>query len=290
VSGAALREYYRLERPGLGFLFPGQHTGTHVHQDTVLLFKMFFDTASATLLELGRNPKWLGAQLGFTAVLHTWTRELLLHPHVHCIVTSGGPSADATRWIELRDPTFLFPLDVIGSLFRGKFLDALRHAHQRSLLRFEGGCADLAQPQAFASLTGQLYATKWLPFAEAPEAGPKHLVQYLGRYIYRVAISDQRLIHVDSQSVTFATKEGKTCTLDGPKFVYSFVQHVLRRGFAKIRHDGLYASGNVRTRLAKARALLEQRNHPQRIPIVAVPTPANDLPRAIQATVAPLAE
>lgn len=255
-----------------------------------LLFKTLFDTASATLLELGRNPKWLGAQLGITAVLHTWTREMLLHPHLHCIVTGGGLSADTDRWVELRDPKFLFPLDVIGALFRGKFLDALRQAHQRNLLRFEGTCAALAQPEAFARLTGQLYATKWLPFAQAPEAGPKHLFQYLGRYIYRVAISDQRLIHVDSQSVTFATKDGNTCTLDGPEFVYRFVQHVLPQGFTKVRHYGLYASGNVRTRLAKARAVLEQRNHPDRIPVVAVPTPCNDLPRAIQLAAAPLAE
>lgn len=255
-----------------------------------LLFKMLFDTASATLLQLGRNPTWLGAQLGITAVLHTWTREMLLHPHLHCIVTGGGLSADSTEWVELKDPKFLFPLDVIGSLFRGKFLDALRHAHQCGLLRFGGACADLAQPELFARLVGELYATKWLPFAQAPTAGPQHLFQYLGRYIYRVAISDQRLTHVDSQSVTFATKDGNTCTVDGPEFVYRFVQHVLPRGFVKIRHYGLYASSNVRTRLAKARAALEQRNHPERIPIVAVPTPANDLPRAIQAAVAPLPE
>jgi hypothetical protein len=253
-----------------------------------LLFKILFDTASATLLELGRNPKWLGAQLGITAVLHTWTRQMLLHPHLHCIVTGGGLSADSTAWIALRDPTFLFPLDVIGALFRGKFLHALRQAHQHSLLRFDGACVALAQPQAFARLTSQLYATKWLPFAEAPEAGPQHLLQYLGRYIYRVAISDQRLIHVDSQSVTFSTKDGNTCTLDGPEFVYRFAQHVLPRGFVKIRHYGLYASGNVRTRLVKARALLMHSSHPDRIPVVAVP--ANDLPPAIQPIVPPLAQ
>lgn len=254
------------------------------------LYSMLFETASCTLLELGRNPKWLGAQLGITAVLHTWTRDLLLHPHLHCIVTAGGLSADATRWIPLEDPTFLFPLDVIGKLFRGKFLDALCDAHRRGSLQFEGPCAALADPAAFAQLVAQLYATKWLPFAEAPLAGPKHLFQYLGRYTYRVGISDERLVHVDSHSVTFHTKDGNTCTLDGADFVYRFLQHVLPRGFVKIRHFGLYASGNVRTRLATARTLLEQSNHPDRIPVVAVPCADEDLSGALDALLAPLAQ
>ena len=242
-----------------------------------LLFSILFDTASATLLELGRNPKWLGAQLGITAVLHTWTRELLLHPHLHCIVTAGGLSADATAWRTLSNPQFLFPLDVIGALFRGKFLDALRDAHVRGKLRLEGPCAHLSQPGAFAQLIAQLYATKWLPFAQAPLAGPKHLFQYLGRYIYRVGISDERLIDVNTNTVTFHTKDGKTCTLDGPDFVYRFLQHVLPRGFTKVRHYGLYASSNVSTRLAKARALLQRYGLP---PIAVVPTSEQNLDAA----------
>jgi len=222
------------------------------------LFNTLFETASSSLLRLGRDPEHLGAQLGLTAVLHTWTRQMHFHPHLHCIVTGGGLSTDGSSWLAPRSPQFLLPVHVIGALFRHRFLSALSDAHRRGQLRLAGACARWQSDDAFRQLLAELEDVSWVTFAQAPESGPAHLIQYLGRYTYRVAMSDQRLVHVDSHSVTFRTKDGNTCTLDGPEFVYRFAQHVLPRGFVKIRHYGLYASGNVRTRLAKARALLDE--------------------------------
>lgn len=253
-----------------------------------LMFDLLFETASATLLELGRDPHWLGAQLGITAVLHTWTRELLVHPHLHCVVSGGGLCCAASSWVPLKDPHFLFPVHVIGALFRGKFLDALRQARTRGLLRLEGVCQHLADPDAFDRFTAALQQTSWVVFSQAPVDGPSHIFNYLGRYIHRVAISDQRLLHVDSQAVTFLTKDGNTCTLDGAEFVYRFLQHVLPPRFVKIRHYGLYASGNVRTRLATARCLLQQSNGPDpQLAIVPTPVAPVETTGALQGIVAP---
>lgn len=235
-----------------------------VHANRELLFGMLFESASSTLLLLGRDPNHLGAQLGITAVLHTWTREMLFHPHLHCIVTGGGLCADGSSWVALRDPDFLFHVDVISALFRHRFLCALTDAYRRGNLRLEGRCAALLDQDVFQQLLDALQAAPWVTYAQAPESGPGNLLQYLGRYTYRVAISDQRLVRVDSHTVTFLTKDGNTCTLDGHDFVYRFVQHILPAGFVKLRHYGLYASGNVRTRLAKARALLEPAQLPPR--------------------------
>ena len=258
-----------------------------------LLFGMLFETASATLLELGRDPQWLGAQLGVTAVLHTWTRELQLHPHLHCIVTAGGLSSEGSRWVAPQNPQLLFPVHVIGALFRGKFLDALRQAYHRGLLRLEGTSQLLRDSHQFDDFTGALRKVKWVAFSEAPQTlspGSTHLFRYLGRYTHRVAISDQRLLRADSQSVTFLTKDGHTCTLDGPEFVYRFLQHVLPAGFFKIRHYGLYASSNVRSRLTVARQILEELNRPKpAITLVPTPLPPTEIPGAIEALVAPLA-
>jgi hypothetical protein len=228
-----------------------------VYANRELLFGMLFESACSTLLLLGRDPKHLGAQLGITAVLHTWTREMLFHPHVHCIVTSGGLCDDGSNWVALRNPDFLFHVDVISALFRHRFLCALTDAYRRGSLRLEGRCAALQDQDAFEQLLDALQAGSWVTYAQAPESGPDNLLQYLGRYTYRVAISDQRLVRVDSHTVTFLTKDGNTCTLEGHDFVYRFVQHILPARFVKLRHYGLYASGNVPTRLAKARALLE---------------------------------
>lgn len=260
-----------------------------VRANRELLFDVLFQTASSTLLRLGRDPERLGAQLGITAVLHTWTREMLVHPHLHCIVTGGGLAFDSSRWIDLRNPKFLFHVDVIGALFRHRFLDALTDLHHRALLRLEGVCAPLQQPDVFLKLIEELKDVSWVTFAQAPQSGPSHLLEYLGRYTYRVAISDERLVRVDSHSVTFRTKDGNTCTLDGPEFVYRFAQHILPHRFVKIRHFGLYASGNVRTRLAKARALLDERHPPELADLVAC-SDDEPLPAAPEVTPASLTD
>jgi len=215
------------------------------------LYDLLFDAASRTLLDLGRDPERLGAQLGFTTVLHTWTRSLEYHPHLHCIVTSGGLSEDGATWIRAGQGRYLFPVKVMGDLFRGKFLAGLRRLHQRGELD-TGGDA----PSAFARLVDGLYHTSWHVYAKRPFGGPQHVYQYLGRYTHRIAISNQRLLAAGDDGVRFHTRGRKTLTLAPDEFIRRFLQHVLPHGFAKIRHFGLLAPCHVKTRLARARTLL----------------------------------
>jgi hypothetical protein len=220
------------------------------------VFDLLMRTASATLLELGLDERRLGALLGVTSVLHTWTRELAFHPHVHCIVTGGGWAVDG-RWIE-GDPRFLFPVHVLGALFRGKFLAGLSALHQRGELRLPGDAPEPRHrdPEAFERLCRSLPKKRWHVYAKPPFGGAEQVVRYLGRYTHRVGLSNRRLISLDARGVTFRTKHGKTKTLEPVEFLSRFVEHVLPKGFVKIRHAGLLAPAHVATSLAAARAAL----------------------------------
>jgi hypothetical protein len=218
-----------------------------------LLFDVLLRSAAATLLELGRDPKWLGqaAELAVTAVLHTWSRELRFHPHVHCIVSGGGLATDHTRWVPAaRD--FLFPVHVLGALFRGKVLAALEQAHRDRRLLLPAA----ERGRGFRRRLRRLYAKSWVVYAKRPFGGPEQVIRYLGRYTHRVAISNTRLVAVDDSGVTFRTRGHDTVTLPAVDFLRRFLDHVLPKGFVKIRHYGLLASGNVRSRLGRAQALL----------------------------------
>jgi hypothetical protein len=219
------------------------------------LFGLLFAAASRTLLDLGDDPERLGGRLGITAVLHTWTRDLRFHPHLHCIVTGGGLAPSGDAWLPL-GKRYLFPVKVMGALFRGKFLDGLRQLYQDDQLHFGGRAAKLSDPAAFARLLDKLYRTDWVVYAKRPFAGTEHVFRYLGRYTHRVAISNQRILSVDEHGVRFATKDGRSVTLPHQVFIARFLDHVLPSGFTKMRHFGLYASGNVNTKLEQARALL----------------------------------
>lgn len=210
------------------------------------VYKLLFETASKTLLELGQDEKRLGAQLGITAVLHTWTRELEFHPHLHCIVTGGGLAPDGKSWIASRS-RYLFPVKVLSRLFRGKFLAALQREHERGDVRWDDDLGKLLNP---------LYDTEWVVYAKRPFGGPDHVFKYLGRYTHRVGISNQRLLSLDERGVTFVTKGQRTLTLAPAEFIRRFLLHVLPPGFVKIRHYGLWASGNIATRLTAARLIL----------------------------------
>jgi hypothetical protein len=218
------------------------------------IYDLLFDSASATLLELGRDQARLGAQLGVTMVLHTWKKDLQLHPHVHVIVTGGGLSPDGTRWIPARR-NHLFPVMVMGALFRGKFLAALREAHQHGKLPFDDGTAPV-DPEAFARLENRLYKKRWVVYAKRPFGGAEQVIRYLGRYTHRVGISNQRLVSMDARGVTFRTRGDGTVTVTPDEFLARFLRHVLPKGFIKIRHYGLMASGNATTKLETARRLL----------------------------------
>jgi hypothetical protein len=218
---------------------------------SALVYDLLFATASATLLEVGRGPK-LGGLLGITAVLHTWTRQLELHPHLHCIVTGGALAPGGDRWIRAR-AEYLLPVRVLADVFRGKFLAALRREHAAG--RFDGFDA-FADPEGFEHLCSTITKHRWVVYAKKPFAGPQHVFRYLGRYTHRVGIANSRVVAVGDEYVTFLTKNGKSLTLSPVEFLARFVQHVLPKGYVKIRHYGLLASSHVRTLLEQARALL----------------------------------
>ena len=219
------------------------------------LFNLLFDAAANTLLDLGKDPKHLGAHLGVTAVLHTWTRTLQFHPHVHCLVTGGGLSVSQEQWVSTR-VDYLFAVQVMSSLFRGKLLSGLRRLYDKGKLRFGGQCAHLDQPEAFAHLMRELYDQPWVVYCKKPFAGAQQVFDYLGRYTHRVGISNYRLLDVTNNHVTFSTKDGGTETVSPHEFIRRFLLHILPRGLQKIRHFGLMASSNVHTKLEKARELL----------------------------------
>jgi hypothetical protein len=210
------------------------------YRETV--FDLLFASASQTLLELGDDPNRLGAELGVTMVLHTWTRDLRFHPHVHAIVTGGGLSEDGSRWVP-SDEAFLFPVQVMGALFRGKMIAALKRAHERGEL-------DLSAIDIPA-----LYDTRWVVYAKRPFGGPEQVIRYLGRYTHRVGISNTRLVSMDERGVTFRAKTG-LATVEAKAFVARFLQHVLPPRFVKIRHYGLHSASHAKTRLVVAKNLL----------------------------------
>jgi hypothetical protein len=226
-----------------------------------LFFAAMFSAGSQTLLELGEDEKRLGAQLGLTAVLHTWTRDLRFHPHLHCIVTGGGLTRDGTRWKATRQD-YLFPVRVLSKLFCGKLVAALDTAFHEGHLNVEGVDGfggGVPVDDAWQRLRRKLYRTKWVSYAKAPFAGAEHVYQYLGRYTHRVGLSNHRLVSVTDDAVTFRTWDEQTATLHPHEFLRRFLQHVLPRGFVKLRHYGLLAPGNVNTKLIAARQLLEAR-------------------------------
>ena len=218
-----------------------------------LVYELLFRAAASTLLTLGKDPKRLGALLGLTMVLHTWTRDLRFHPHVHAIVTGGGLSFDGQRWIST-GRKYLFAVQLLGRLFRGKFLHHLARAHKEGRLDLP---RSLTADGAFEALLRDLYDKDWVVYAKRPFAGPKQVFSYLGRYTHRVALSNHRILDVTEQSITLATRHRKTVTLSPEELIRRFLLHVLPRRFVKIRHYGLMASANVHSRLERARALLE---------------------------------
>lgn len=219
-----------------------------------LVYDLLFKVASRTVLQLGADPKRLGGRLGITAVLHTWTRTLLYHPHVHCIVTGGALDPTKTRWIRARH-RYLFPVRVLSRLFRGKFLAALSKQRKRGALDLGGQCAPLQDDGVFQDLKRKLFAKEWVVYAKRPFGGPGQVFAYLGRYTHRVGISNQRLESFDDRGVRFRTKCGNTVTVHPEEFIRRFLLHVLPKRFVKIRHFGLMAA-HCRDDLSRAREIL----------------------------------
>jgi hypothetical protein len=245
-----------------------------------VLYNLLFQASATTLLEVAADPKHLGAEIGFLSILHTWGQNLLLHPHVHCAIPAGGFSPDHARWVHPRYPFFL-PVKVLSSVFRGKFVAGLRQAYRRKKLRFHGPIAALAEPKRFASFLRTVFRQDWVVYAKPAFGGPTQVIRYLGRYTHRVAISNHRLLSFDGERVAFRWKDyahgGKQrkMTLSATEFLRRFSQHILPRGFVRIRQYGFLATRRRTANLALARQLLVITPQPQQLRPEAGVSPAS---------------
>jgi hypothetical protein len=231
--------------------------------NALALYNLLMSAAAETLREVAANPKHLGAQIGVLMVLHTWGQNLHHHPHVHCVVTGGGLSCNAKggvdaspRWVSCR-PGFFLPVRVLSRVYRGKFLAGLRALHAQGKLQLPDWLA-----KSFHTWLSSLYAKDWVVYSKPPFGGPEQVLKYLARYTHRVALSNQRLAKLEDGHVTFRYKDyadsrkEKLLTLSAEEFLRRFVQHVLPKGFMKIRHYGLLSSRHREARLHLARRLL----------------------------------
>jgi len=223
------------------------------------IIHMLFRAVAETLADFARTH--LHGQLGFLAVLHTWDQTLGDHFHLHCLIPGGALSFDKNRWIRVR-PRFLFHVRALSIVFRAKFLDHLGQAFQSGGLQFPGSTAPLADPAAFGQLCSSLRKKKWVVYAKRPFASPETVLDYLGRYTHRVAISNRRILNVDDQHVSFlyrdrkAPDRRKTMVLTTHEFIRRFLLHVLPRGLMRIRHYGFMANRYKAQNLARCRQLL----------------------------------
>jgi Putative transposase/Transposase zinc-binding domain len=224
-----------------------------------VVFDLLFRATAETLLTLARRR--LGVEIGFFAVLHSWGQNLHFHPHLHCVVPAGGLSADHDRWIRGRR-RFLLPVRVLSSLFRRRMLQALQKAHAAGQLRFFGDLEPLRHPPTFAGYLAPLQKSKWVVYAKPPFGGPRHVLQYLGRYTHRVAISNRRLLALEDGRVSFAWKDyreqqqQKVMTVSAEEFIRRFLQHALPPGFQRIRYYGFLANCHRAAKLDLCRRLL----------------------------------
>jgi len=224
-----------------------------------LIYTLLFNSAAATLQRFAEDPKWLGAELGVTMILHTWSQTLEQPLHVHCLISAGGLTATG-RW-RASKPHFLFPVRALSRVFRGKLLSGLSEAQTSGALQ-RGQAA--VQPAAFAALLHALRSQDWVVYAKQPFAGPQQVLAYLARYTHRIAISNERLLSDADGLVHFRYRDRRrgnrprTMTLPREEFLRRFLLHVLPLGFMRIRHFGLFANRNRAAKLAAARAALQQ--------------------------------
>ncbi|MDH7976120.1 IS91 family transposase [Sphingomonas sp. AR_OL41] len=241
------------------FTVPAEVAEIAFHNKAVV-YAILFDAVAATLKIIAADPRHLGGEIGFLAILHTWGQALTHHPHIHCLVPGGALSADG-RWLGCR-PRFFLPIHVLSRLFRRLFLERLQAAHAAGQLRFSGTLDGLGDPHAFAAATRRLRRKNWVVYAKPPFGSPEHVLAYLGRYTHRVAIANSRLVSADETSVTFRWRDyrhgnaPRLMSLDPHEFIRRFLIHSLPDGFHRIRHYGFLANGCRRARLAIIRQLL----------------------------------
>jgi hypothetical protein len=226
------------------------------------MYTLFFKSVSETLIELGKDPRHLGAQLGVICVLHTWGQTLTFHPHIHCIVTGGGLSDDSKQWISSRKDFFM-SVHVLGKLFRGKFLSHLKAYHKKKGLSLNKETESLSDTSEFSKYLTLLYNQNWIVYAKPPFNGAKSVIDYLARYTHKVAISNHRIMDLEKERVTFDYRDyadgntTKQMTLKASEFIRRFLMHVLPNRFIKIRYYGFLCSRKKKENLKIARDLLK---------------------------------
>lgn len=251
-----------------------QSLGPIALQNQRTVYAILFRAVSETLRTIARDPRHLGAQIGFLTVLHTWGQNLMHHPHLHCVVPAGGLSPCESRWIACH-PGFLLPVRVLSRFFRRRFLSLLEDARQDGKLAFHGSLQCLADPARWEDLLAGLRRTEWVVYSKPPFGSPEQVLKYLARYTHRVAISNQRLISFEAGRVTFRCKDYRrsgrlrSTTLEAAEFIRRFLLHVLPKGFVRIRSFGFLANRCRKQKLALCRRLLachQKANAPDSIP------------------------
>lgn len=231
------------------------------YQNKEVVYEILFHSTAETLKTIAADPKHLGAEIGFFAVLHSWGQNLMFHPHLHCVVPGGGLSANGQRWVRCRARFFL-SVRVLSRLFRRLFLESMEKAFNSGKLQFFAALESLRDPHAFAVQIAETKETEWVVYAKRPFAGPQQVLDYVGRYTHRVAISNNRLIDIDNGQVQFHWKDYrdnsqiKVMDLEAYEFVRRFLLHVLPEGFQRIRYYGFLANRDRRKKLALCRQLL----------------------------------
>lgn len=246
------------------------------YQNKAVIYNILFRAASQTLLTIGKDPKHLGAKLGISAVLHTWGSAMTHHPHLHCIVTGGGLSAEKHEWVSCRQG-FLLPVKVLSRLFRRLFLEQLQEAYDCGELCFYGQYTSLDNAEDFERYLSPARDIDWVVYAKKPFSGPEHVVQYLSRYTHRVAIANSRLIRADDRTVSFKWKDYrikgekryKYMTIQTDEFIRRYLLHILPDGFHRIRHYGMLSNKVKTAELELARKTLE-------VEVVPEPDPDTD--------------
>jgi predicted Zn-ribbon and HTH transcriptional regulator len=225
--------------------------------------QILFNCVSETLQAFAKDPQWrLEGQLGFISVLHTWSQTLMDHFHLHCLIPAGVLSFAKDRWTPARQ-TFLFRIESLAKEFKKRYLQSLKTAYQNEKLIFPGNTADFASKKGFQKLVTSLFKANWIAYAKRPFAGPEQVLEYLGRYTHRVAISNNRILSIDNGKVSFTYRdrlrnnEIRKMTLDAHEFIRRFLLHVLPMGFMKIRYFGFLSHKNKRKAIALLRKLID---------------------------------
>jgi hypothetical protein len=242
------------------FTIPNQFVGYDL-KNKKELYAILFRSISETLLDLGKDPRWLGGTIGFLAVLHSWGQQLLEHPHIHCLIPGGGIRLDGKKWVSFRN-NYIFPVEVMSLVFRGKFLSYFTEAVESSRLCFPRG---VKNAEDFKSFLNEQWKKNWVVYAKKPFGSPQQVVKYLGRYTHRIAISNKRIVSQKDGHVTFRWKDyadgnkQKLLTLDTFEFLRRFFLHILPEGFVRIRYYGLLSNGKKTEKMIKCFRLLNKK-------------------------------